>query len=402
MSVDRRTMLTLAGTTGLFPSAAAHRSVEPRPADRVAHLLRLTDYMTPAMLADVQAGTLRVDCAPALQAALDAASGRGLSSLQTGQKLLIPAGRYLLTQPVSLSWRNAQGVIDDGDMRRVSIEGDGQANTVLFYRGDPAQPAVQVHGFKSPPGQGDGVSLRLTLSGLQLIRDLSTRHRGTGLSLNGAALIRLMDMEVSSFDLNIELIDTLRVYMESVHINGGNIGLQARGRNFSNPNVYKLVHCSVSGNTKNGLHIVGGCNISLDTCAMEGNGHDDKRAVACIFFEDGPSQGGCAGHIDNCYFENNFVVADVLVNWKDNTPGTIKITACSFQRTNIARASTHHLLLSSQSAKLLAHIDCCAFKSFGDYTPSTDRVAVQSNGNVEVSWTANLFQNFEEAPFRRN
>lgn len=400
MTLDRRTLLVMASAGGIaspIPAPQTARPVSGSVPD-ANEPLRLTDFMTPEMLADVRSGTLRIDCAPALQAALDVASGRDRSSLQNGRKLLIPAGRYLLTQPVAMSWRDSQKIFDDGDMRRLTIEGEGQANTVLFYRGDPMQPAIQIHGFKSGPGQGDGVSLRLSMQGFQLIRDLSTRHHGIGLMLNGAALIRLIDMEVSSFDVNIEMVDVLRVYMESVHINGGKIGLRARGGNFSNPNVYKLVHCSISGNLTHGCHIIGGCNISLDSCALEGNGHDNRRGVACILFEDGPSQGGAAGHVDNCYFENNHVAADVVLDWKDDAPGTIKFTACTFQRTSAARAAFHHIMLRSKKAAMLAHVDSCAFKSFGDYTPARERNAVQAIGpHVTVHLTANLFQNPEEA-----
>lgn len=398
MSVDRRTLLAMAGTASLPSAASQRRENYSTGLPEARSAISLTDYLSPEMLEDVRAGTLRVDCAPALQAALDAVSGKGRSSLQSGGKLRVPAGRYLLSSPVTLAWRNDQGVYDDGDMRRISIEGDGQGNTAFFYRGDWSVPAISIRGFKSPPGKGDGVSVRLTLMGLQLIRDLASRQRGVGLALNGTALIRLIDMEVSSFDVNIDLVDTLRVYMESVHINGGNTGLKTRGGNFSNPNVYKFVHCSFSGNMVTGLHAVGGCNISLDTCVLEGNGRSAERG-ACVLLEGGPAQGGAAGHIDNCYFENNMVLADVMLDWTDNVAGTMKFTACTFQRTSAARAASHHLVLRSGSAPLIAHIDCCSFKSFGDYSPSVKRAAILTRGSgVKVAWTANMFQHPEEAP----
>src|SRR5690606_10888567 len=103
------------------------------------------------------------------QAALDHASDKERSSLQSGGKLLVPAGRYLLATPVSLSWRSEDKVIDDGDMRRVTIEGDGQANTIFIYRGEPERPALEIKGFLSRPGSG--MWLRLSVTGLQLVRD---------------------------------------------------------------------------------------------------------------------------------------------------------------------------------------------------------------------------------------
>jgi hypothetical protein len=397
MIVDRRNVLALAGTAGLPASTRLDADLDLGHKPRRGQPLRVTDYMTHAMLADVEAGTLRVDCAPAFQAALDAASGLTLSSMQSGCKLIVPGGRYLLAQPIRFAWRDNRKIIDDGDMRRVTIEGDGQANTVMFYRGDPAEAAVQIRGHRSAPGQGDGVTLRLTITGLQIVRDLASRQRGTGLSLDGLAFVRLVDMEVSSFEVNLDFVDTLRVYMESVHANGGAIGLRARGRNFSNPNVYKIIHCSFSGNGDVGVSILGGTNVSLDTCALEGNGRDSRRGRAAILVEDGPAQGGAAAIIENCYFENNFVTADVSVEWRDDAPGTIKFTSCSFQRTSAARAATHHIMLTSRSAVMMAHIDSCAFKSFGNYTPATARQAVTVDGEqVRVHWTANLFQHPQE------
>ncbi|MEG8023218.1 hypothetical protein [Sphingomonas aerolata] len=61
--------------------------------------LDVTAFMTPAMLDDVRAGTLSVDCAPAFQRAIDAASARDRSTLMAGQRLYVPGGDILLGAP---------------------------------------------------------------------------------------------------------------------------------------------------------------------------------------------------------------------------------------------------------------------------------------------------------------
>ena len=67
--------------------------------------LNVMAFMTPEMIADVRAGRLEIDCAPAFQAAIDAASGRGQSTLMAGRRLVIPGGRYLIAQPLRFVWR---------------------------------------------------------------------------------------------------------------------------------------------------------------------------------------------------------------------------------------------------------------------------------------------------------
>lgn len=394
MSFDRRFFLAGAAATGFSGAAWAENSESTRLSGPVS----VADFMTQEMLDDVRNGTLSVDCSPAFQAALNIASGKGVSSLQTGKRLRVPSGRYLLSEPIDVIWRSSERIADDRDMRRLTIEGDGSANTAIFYRGDPSVPALRIAGFKSPPGIGSGVSLHLNISGLQLFRDYGLERSGTGLMIEGAAYLRFTDLLIASFDIDLEMVDVLRVFMDGVHMNGGNTGLRVRGSNFSNPNLIKLLNCSASGNVVEGIHIKGGCNVSLDSCAFEGNGSSMQRAKACVLFEDGPQQGGASGLIENCYFENNFAAADVLLDWRDDAAGTIKFTACTFQRTDPKRFSEHHIVLRSRISTLLAHIDACAFKSFGGYPPSAHRSAIEVAGpNVRAFVTACYFQNATES-----
>jgi len=74
--------------------------------------------------------------AAALQALLDLATGKGLSSLNAGRKALIPGGnRWFFSKPLIFNWRDVASVVDNGDMRRLSLEGGGAAVTELFYTG---------------------------------------------------------------------------------------------------------------------------------------------------------------------------------------------------------------------------------------------------------------------------
>lgn len=397
MPIDRRSLMALSGAMAI-PGSTAHASASAPPiaageTDRW-EAVTLADFLTPAMKADVKAGRLTVDCTPAIQAAIDAASGRSLSSLQTGRKLLVPAGRYLVAGSLAWTWRAEQQVEDDGDMRRLVIEGDGSANTVLFHGARGTDPLLRVRGYKTRAA--DGVVLRFALSGCQLVRK-SRDRRGVGLLLDGAAFVMLSDVEIGWFGTNLDAVDVLRLFAENLHLNGGETGLHAHPSSFSNPNLYKMIHCSASGNLMTGLRFDAASNISLDSCAFEGNGRD-AASGGSVLFKDGPAQGGASAIISNCYFENNFLAADVLFDWETADGGTAKIQSCSFQRTSRQRSVGAHIALLSAKAPLLAGIDACAFKSFGDYAASRARPAIRTAGSlVQVNATSNLFQNSEEA-----
>lgn len=91
-------------------------------------------WMTPQQRALWADGQLP-DVTTALQRAVEFCTGSKLSSLQTGRKLHIPGGRYYLLKPLVMNFRDVVPIVDDGDMRRITIEGDGRANTEIFYAG---------------------------------------------------------------------------------------------------------------------------------------------------------------------------------------------------------------------------------------------------------------------------
>ena len=392
------TSLSIASTASAAAAISAGSSPSDRPVGKDGRL-DVTAFMTPAMLDDVRAGTLSVDCATAFQAAIDAASARDRSTLTAGQRLYVPGGRYLIAHPLKYVWRDDQRVADDGDMRRLTMEGDGSANVVLFYAGPATSPALEVRAHKA--ARGDAPSLRLAISGLRLRRSQNFHRTGSGLKLDGVEGVMLNDVEISGFNTNIDAVDTLRFDADNVHILGGSIGINARGQSFSSPNVYTFNGCNLSGNGDTAARFEGGCNIAFRSCCFEGNGSAASKGAA-IMFRDGPAQGGASTHIDSCYFENNLVSAEVLFDWTTADSGTVKLTACTFQRTDIDRVSPH-IAFRSLKGSLLAHIDSCAFKSFGAYRPSSARPAIVTSGDrSDLTFTACYFQNSVEAPPLRN
>lgn len=85
------------------------------------------DFMTPAQIADVQAGTALIDVTAEIQAAINAMSGTYqptvLTALTPGSTLFFPAGVYKITAPL---------VVTKSCSRLI---GDGWNNTILRYGG---------------------------------------------------------------------------------------------------------------------------------------------------------------------------------------------------------------------------------------------------------------------------
>lgn len=392
--INRRRALSRLSAASALPLAMKDTSASPRH-DFTPSSVNVIDFMTREMLDDVRRGLVRVDCAPAFQAAINAATARGASTLTAGRRLVIPGGRYLIASPLRFVWRDEEKVVDDGDMRRLSIEGHGSANVVIFYRGDESSPALDVRGYKAEAG--GGTSLRLHISGLRLRRHPDFHGSGMGLRLNGVEGVVLRDVEVAMFDTNVEAVDTLRFVADESWFLGARVGLHARGDTFSSPNIYTFANCNFGGNADVAALLDSGCNIAFRSCAFEGNG--SQRGIgACVLLRNGPSQGGAAAHLDTCYFENNLVVAEVLVDWTTPDGGTIKLTACTFQRASQERASTH-IALRSSKATMLVHMDSCAFKSFDSYRATIANPVITTTGSeVAVTYTACYFQNSIEMP----
>src|SRR5690606_17962229 len=192
------------------------------------------DFMTPAMKASVKAGNLSVDTAPAFQAALDYASGKAMNGSGHGRRVRFRGGTYLWSTPVAFDWRSIQLIVDAGDMRRPTLEGEGSANSVIFYNGDPAVPALTLKGYSG--GAHGGVDMFMSLSGFWLRRVNWDKRVGVGLQLNQLSHIFLDDVSVDQFDTNIDIIDTIRITANNCRITGANFGLFARVAVYTHPN----------------------------------------------------------------------------------------------------------------------------------------------------------------------
>jgi hypothetical protein len=382
----RRVLANLLASSGLLASCA-RATTSPEP-------LNLWNFLSPEMRADVVAGTLRVDCGQALQRALDAASGATGTSLQSGARLRIPAGRYLIETPVRIASRRTMNIVDDRDLRRPTIEGDGQANTELYIRTSGSQPACSIGGNSFE--RREGTHLYLSFRGLRLQRDLDTTGTGIGIDIREAAFLHFEDVHVAGFGTGLRGRDVLRGQFVNSYFLGGQIGLDLQPVRYSNPNLIRFSHCSFGGNQVAGAVIHGAANVSFDSCSFEGIG-SDRTASHALLLRDGPAEGGSAIRIENCYFENNQVAADVMFDWHAPVSGTAAIVSSTFQRVSMLRYATHHLVFAAHPpTALVALVQSCGFKLAGPASSLRALPSIATRGSgVRLTQMSNYFDTAE-------
>lgn len=338
---------------------------------------------------------------PMFQAWLDYITGKLQPSTRTGMKGRISGGRYGIGQKLFATFRSDNAINDDGDFRRLTIEGDGQANTYLIYKGPsgPTDFALTVAGY-TQGANTDGSHLYLTLKGFRLWRDLSSPRVGGGLALTKVAYAHLEDFNVGNFNLNWNFTDVLGVTGIDAYCVGGNGGFAAQVSSFTRPNGYTFIRGSFSGNQVYAINSAEAANWKFLGTFIEGNGNMPIGSDSTVTINGGPAEGGCSVDFDNCYFENNVGAADINVNYNSAAGGTVSVRGTTFSRGSAARYNVNHISLSSTGGgKLVAKIEACGFKSFNDYVPSSSRpVIAQQTGNVAITESANYYQNAVERP----
>lgn len=359
--------------------------------DKFYDEVNVMDFMTTAQRADVRAGTLTLDVSGAFQAALNYASKSTGASTEAGYKLRIPGGRYRISAPLLYTWRSVSGG-GTTDFRRLTIEGDGQANTYIFYDGSSASPAF------SSTADSANIETYLHLKGFRLWRDLVTPRVGTGMQLVKHTQTTFDDVNVGWFNLNLFAQDLLYFSARDSAFGGGIGGVLAQRLDFSHPNVFKWERVNFSGCRDYGAQALYPANWSMDTCNFEGCGAGAGTEVACDI-QGGPQEGGHGVSVHNCYFEGNDCLCDLRIAQGGTYAGTHSITDNTFQRISPTDYVTNHVILSSTGGVSKVTMRGNGFKSFAGYTPDAGRpVVLLNSADVDVWDSGNYYQNSVERP----
>jgi hypothetical protein len=364
----------------------------------------LYDALTPAMRASVRAGNVAVDCAPALNAIINFATGAESTGDATGgTTLYIKGGRYLVSSSIKNTYRRDAQIVDDGDLRRLNIVGDGSNNTTLFYNGAANTPALEVAGYRGT-NVNDGVSLRQSISGLRIRRFPINAKTGTGVRISYAEGMSLDDVIIDGFETNLFATDVLEFFAEKLFLKDSVIGGRFQLSDFTNPNVMRFDGGGVAGASQIGLHLVRPANVILDSMRFEGNGFDSN--FIGILAELGTPEGGFSLGVYNSYFENNMgdaslklahgFAADALVDFQRNTVHNDSAT----------RFMQHHIDYFRSGAAASANSTCVIahgpqrYRNIGNYvsSPSRSAVRLQTTGAFLVEHAGNRYPTANERP----
>jgi hypothetical protein len=379
----------------LLPSAAA---VAWPVDERIAQEVDVFDALTPAQRSAVRSGALS-DIGTALNAIINyATGGESTGDATGGTTLYFRGGRYYSTIPITNKFRADNAIVDDGDLRRLNIRGDGSANTSLFI-GGAAAIGYDVAGHNVD----DGRYLYHEVRGIRMRRWPISAQTGTGVRLRHVANINFDDVQIDGFNLGLEAADVLGFSSNNLYLFGCLGGLHAHITDWTQPNVFRLVGGAASGCRDFGMRFTRASNVWIAGARFEGNGVD-RAGDYCIQLEHCPGEGTAWAIIEGCYFENTKVASDITVQNGEVNHGVVKILGNTFNRTDADRfAATHIDLYNPSTGRIAVDLDSNGFRSFGAYVPSAANPIYRIlTSNIQVSERNNLLANPVEAPQTNN
>lgn len=230
------------------------------------------------------------------------------AALSQGTHVYIPSGRYIINSPLqTLDYTNSQSA--EGDNNRVTISGDGLANTTIEYRGDWAC-------FKAVGGTaGTGNFTGLCIRDLQLSGGGESNSRGIYAALS--PYLCLERVYIRGFGIGLETYNCDFVQIDKCLIRHNSAGIYSApwypnpptGYE-TRPNNWSIRDTSISINSRYGIWLIDGSSALIDGCDIANNGMSTSGERWGIRFNGGCPEGG--GHtVSNSYIESNCGVADI-------------------------------------------------------------------------------------------
>lgn len=373
-------------------------------ADKNEQIVDLFDALSPAMRASVRNGEF-VDIGPAVQAIMNFASGgENTSSNMGGTTLHIKGGRYFTSTPFNNTFRYDHSIIDDGDLRRLNLKGDGSNNTTIFYNGPANSPAYYVRGHRGTV-INDGVEMRHTIEGIRFRRNPINQKLGTGVRIQHSTHVMMRDVVIDGFDLGLSLQDVIGFSAEELQVLTSNVGIRAELGDFTHPNVLRFIGGAVSGASDIGIHLVRAANALIDSMRFEANGNDPDNSFT-ILCELGTPEGGASLTVRNSYFENNQGNADLQMAFGHAYDAMIDVSMNTFHRSDDTRFVKHHIDVARTGAAETANVNLTLnhgpqrYRNLGNYVsdPTRSAVRIQTPGIWLVENPGNRYPTDNERP----
>lgn len=242
------------------------------------------------------------DDSSALQSAFNTACKLGLN-------ILLPSGTMKTTQGLVLDFSLQETV-----MRRIQIIGKGVGNSIIKNSG-PTSIALFIKGQEDP-----STPPYFSISDLTITKPEQQTRYGAGLLIQDFVGANVNNIEISSFDIGFQLINTCNAQISFLVSKFCNYGMynEIASEGFTHPNLLNFRNCTFLGNVMYGAVIISGHAVKFDSCGFEGNlgvglqftfgGYNGREALSLInnYFE------GNANH--DLYFETTSMTALSLIS----------------------------------------------------------------------------------------
>jgi hypothetical protein len=204
---------------------AVGRTVE----DKLTEQISVFDFMTPAQIADVQAGTLSIDCYDAIVKAITAAITGSGAYYRTSPSVYFPPGKYKVSQTITLT-------------NQVRMWGDGSG---LGYAICPQLMFTTPGGtgFHASPYHIGTAANGAILEGLQI-----TGTTGTADALGGHGVLMRAPIQIRNCQINNFTTDNISIVADS-----GGTGLA-----LGNANGWSLRDITIWGSGRHAVFVQGG------------------------------------------------------------------------------------------------------------------------------------------------
>ncbi|MDQ4678125.1 hypothetical protein, partial [Stenotrophomonas maltophilia group sp. RNC7] len=224
----------------------------------------------------------------------------------TGLKAWLPRGEYALSSTLVLNnaGTNVQpGVEPEKNeiLYRTAIVGDGAGSTILRYVGSGAALHINT-------GLG-----KAHHRGFSLVQDDNVNRSGVGLKVDWSASLKFSDIEIKGFEYGLHNLDSFSILYEAIDFEDNRVGFIGGYAQGSHPNAINFISCRWMNNKNSGVTLINPTTCNFIGGSFEGNGTGDNQTGA-ISINGASSEGAFGCNITGVYFENNFCLADIVIN----------------------------------------------------------------------------------------
>src|SRR5574337_399643 len=254
------------------------------------------------------------------------------------------------------------------------------ANSILTYSGTGY--AINLTG-------SDNTGTSQALHSLDNYRNFTLQDSApttnNGMSLTNKAWWKIEDVTFNLFNYGLNIDSCYAATVASCNFVSCNYGVQLTTTALGPPNLIRFDNCVFQ--TCYLLGVTGasvGTGIIFNSCNFESCGQQGQPNQGAVLLSMSDTYGNVGPVIfDNCYFEGDAGVADIIINNASTTHElTVVIKNCLFQRISNTNYVTNNINVTTNGGPVNVILQGNSFYSAGTYVPSASRLFWAGGANV--------------------